>query len=204
MWSRESCLPILISKKWFLRDTTMPSLISQLESILFVANRPLSVKKLSEVVAASPKDVEVALHELFASYRDRNGGMTLTRVGSEYQFMTAGENAEAVGNFIREEFTGELSRPSLEALTIIAYRGPVTKAEIEQIRGVNCSLILRNLMIRGLIEAAEDKALLLTRYRITHEFLRYLGLREASELPDYARLSADHRIEQALAAAKPA
>lgn len=178
----------------------MSALTSKLESILFVTNRPLSAKKLADVLGVSPKDVEAALDELFRDYHARGGGITLTRVGKEYQFMTAGENAKAVNEFVREEFTGELTRPSLETLTIIAYRGPITKPELEQIRGVNCSLILRNLMIRGLIESAEDKKILATRYWITHDFLRYLGIREASELPNFAKLTADMRIDDVLVA----
>lgn len=176
----------------------MSALSSKLESILFVANRPLSAKKLADVVGLPATDVEAALDELFRDYHAHGGGITLTRVGKEYQLMTAGENAKAVNEFVREEFTGELTRPSLETLTIIAYRGPVSKPELEQIRGVNCSLILRNLMIRGLIESEEDRTLMMTRYRITHDFLRYLGIREAAELPNFEKLHADRRIEEVL------
>jgi len=70
---------------------------------------------------------------------------------------TAKESSEIVEKFLKEELTGEMTRPQLETLTIIAYRGPMTKMEIEQIRGVNCSLILRNLLMRGLVEAKLDK-----------------------------------------------
>ena len=98
--------------------------------------------------------------------------------------------------YAKEEVSGELTKPSLETLTIVAYRGPVTKAELEQIRGVNCSLILRNLLIRGLIEGSFDKVKATTVYDVTHDFVRFLGLAEVEELPDYAKL---HNHETLLA-----
>ena len=176
----------------------MSDLASKIESVLFVSTRPLSVKRLAEVLDSDSKKVETALDDLGKRYKERGGGMMLVRAGKEYQMMSSGENAKIVQEFIREEFTGELTRPSLETLTIIAYRGPVTKPEIEQIRGVNCSLILRNLMIRGLVEAEEDKKLLATRYRISMDFMRYLNIRDISELPDYERLRSDKHLQELL------
>ena len=93
---------------------------------------------------------------------------------------------------------GELTRPSIETLTIIAYRGPITKPEIEQIRGVNCSLILRNLLMRGLVEESESVERLQPVYAISADFLRHLGLHAISDLPDYATLHGDEKISQLL------
>lgn len=176
----------------------MSDLVSKIESILFVSTRPLAAKRLAEILDSDQKKVETVLDDLHQRYKERGGGITLVRAGKEYQLMSSGENAKVVGEFIREEFTGELTRPSLETLTIIAYRGPVTKPEIEQIRGVNCSLILRNLMIRGLVESEEDRKLLITRYRISMDFMRYLGMRDVSELPDYERLRSDEHLQELL------
>jgi segregation and condensation protein B len=86
----------------------------------------------------------------------------------------------------------------LETLTIIAYRGPVSRAEIEQIRGVNCAIILRNLLMRGLVENQEDKKKMQTVYNITFDFLQFLGLKEQSELPDYAKLNSSESLEKIL------
>jgi segregation and condensation protein B len=85
-----------------------------------------------------------------------------------------------------------LTQPSIETLTIIAYRGPISKAEIEKIRGVNCSLILRNLMIRGLVDFDIDKNNGQELYNVTVDFLQYLGLNTVEDLPDYMRL---HQLE---------
>ena len=92
--------------------------------------------------------------------------------------------------------SGELTPPSVETLTIIAYRVPITKPAIEQIRGVNCSLILRNLLIRGLIEEHEDKQRLQNTYTISFEFLRHLGVDRVEDLPQYIELHADEIVQQ--------
>lgn len=180
---------------------------SEIESLLFVSSRPLSVKRLAEATGHSKDEVKSALAELAADYDARDAsGMILMRDGDEVQFATAPENAEMVKAFLKDESFGELTRPALETLTIIGYRGPLTKAELEQIRGVNCSLILRNLMIRGLVETEGGKAddpTAPAAYRVTFDFLRYLGIRQASDLPDYESLRSDENLQKLLDA-KPA
>lgn len=180
------------------------SLRSLLESLLFVSSRPLTRARLSELADTSVKEVDSALQELSERYREQGAGVQLTESGGHWQFTTVGENAKIVQEFLRDEMTGELTRPSLETLTIIAYRGPVIKPEIEQIRGVNCSLILRNLLIRGLIEAEEDKKTKTTAYRVTLDFLRFLGVRRVEELPDYEKLRADKSLTDLLLQARVA
>ena len=161
----------------------MTKLERHVESILFVAGRPLSLAKLAEVVDAKKADVAAAVDALAADYAKREAGIRVLRTGESVQLMTAPEVANMVAAFVKDETTGELTRPALETLTIIAYRGPVTKPEIEQIRGINCSLILRNLLMRGLVEATEDKRLMQTTYRVSMEFLRHLGVGSTQELP---------------------
>lgn len=173
----------------------MATVSQQLESILFISPRPLGVKKLAGLVGADVAAVEAALTELANHYQGR--GVELKRIGSEVQLATSGECRAVVDEFVKEEFTGELTRPSLETLTIIAYRGPVGKPELELIRGVNCSLILRNLLMRGLIEEVSD-AKLGTRYQVSFQFLRYLGVNTPSELPNYAALNSDENLQKLL------
>jgi segregation and condensation protein B len=93
-----------------------------------------------------------------------------------------------------------LSQPSLEALTIIAYRGPIAKLELERIRGVNCSLILRHLLLRGLVEEKLDKTKNENFYTVTHDFIRFLGLGSVTELPDYEKLNQAEAINSVLEA----
>lgn len=167
-----------------------------IESLLFVSTRPQSAKKLSELAGVEVREAEEALESLVAAYSGRDGGVVLVKTGNDYQLMTSPDSAVTVQQYLRDEMTGELSRPSLETLTIIAYRGPVTKAEIEQIRGVNCTLILRNLLMRGLVESEEDKKLLITRYRVSMDFLRFLGVSMIEDLPDFAALNADRTLTE--------
>jgi len=173
-------------------------LSAKLESLLFVASRPLSYKKLADLAGASWDDVKAAVEELKQSYNTEDRGIQLAVQGSSIQFVTSPLAAKLVADFLKAERSGELTKPALETLTIIAYRGPIAKSEIDLIRGVNCSLILRNLMIRGLISSHEDKDKMATMYEISFDFLRHLGLRDISELPDYQTLNSDTRLEEYL------
>lgn len=174
------------------------SLASEIESLLFVATRPLTIKKIADLMDKDEKEIEEALQELTTKYGEKNQGIKLMHHGSKFELVSSPTNAKVVREFLKDELTGELTRPSLEALSIIAYRGPVTKGELETIRGVNCSLILRNLLIRGLIEAEENKKDGLTYYQITFDFLRYLGISEVKELPDFEALNRDKNLEDLL------
>lgn len=175
------------------------SLISSVESILFVSSKPLTARKLADLVRADPHDVGEALEALQTAYKERAGGVFLVQNGHEYQFVTAPENAALVQEYLKEETAGELSRPSLETLTIIAYRGPLTKPEIEQIRGVNCTMILRNLLMRGLVLTEDGGGLLGQRYRVTLDFMRFLGVQRIEDLPDYAALRNNTVVADVLA-----
>ncbi len=170
---------------------------SKIESLLFAAGRPFSSSKIAALAGVKTAEAERILAELQKEYAERMGGMRIIQSGHDWQIGSAPENSEAVGAFLQEEFSGELTRPQLETLTIIAYRGPISKQELEQIRGVNCGLILRNLAMRGLIESEEDKAAKLARYRVTLEFLRFMGLTRVEDLPDYERLHTHEVLVQA-------
>ncbi|MBI4414703.1 MAG: SMC-Scp complex subunit ScpB [Candidatus Kerfeldbacteria bacterium] len=171
--------------------TTTKALV---ESILFVSNHSLTAKKLAELTGRSADDVQASLSELMDDYAKTREGVQIQRIGQSYQMSTTSATSAVVQKFLGEEEKKELTKPSLEALTIIAYRGPVSKAELELIRGVNCSLILRNLLIRGLIEEVPDPVAMITRYQVTFDFLHYLGLRETRELPDFEKLNANENL----------
>lgn len=164
------------------------SLKSQLESLLFVSLKPLAVKELASLLKSKSGEIEEALKSLGSDYQNNERGLTLIKNNNQYQIATAGASAALIQEFLKDETSGELSQPSLEALTIIAYRGPLAKLEIEKIRGVNCSLIIRNLLLRGLIEEKFDKITNENYYTVTHDFIRFLGLREVAALPDYDKL----------------
>jgi segregation and condensation protein B len=173
-----------------------PTLDAKLEAVLFAGARPFSVKRLAELCEAAPKEVEEALKHL---EEDLEGSaVMIQRAGNDVQFVTRPEHAELVKQVVRDEVMGELTRPSLEALTILAYRGPLTRPEIEQIRGVHSSIILRNLMIRGLVEEKDDVRLGQPTYAVTFDFIRHLGLRSVEDLPDYESLRGHENVVDVL------
>ncbi|HRY36529.1 MAG TPA: SMC-Scp complex subunit ScpB [Candidatus Magasanikbacteria bacterium] len=174
------------------------SLISQIESILFVAGKPLNTKKISKVLSCDEQEVQTALENLINKYNVPESGVVIISNNGDYQMASSSENKEAAEKFVKAEIGGELTRPQLETLTVISYRGPLTKPEIEQIRGVNCSLILRNLLMRGLVKEHEDPTGLLPKYEVTIEYLRHLGLNDIRELPDYESLHNHEYILKAL------
>ncbi len=165
------------------------SLKSQIESLLFISIKPMGAKEISGFIKAKPEELEAALGELEADYLSAERGLALVKNNDRYQLTTAADNSELVKKFLQDETSGELSQPSLEALTIIAYRGPISKLELDRIRGVNCSLIVRNLLLRGLIEEKMLKNTNDYHYTVTHEFIRWLGLNGVNSLPEYESLN---------------
>lgn len=165
------------------------SIKGKLESLLFAAIKPLTLNELKEAISESKEDVRQALEELTLDYKERQSGLTLINNNNRYQLTTASENSALVKDFLKSEVSGDLSQPSLEALTIIAYRGPISKLDLERIRGVNCSLIIRNLLLRGLIEEKFDKTKEESYYTVTLDFIKYLGITNVKELPDFEKLS---------------
>lgn len=126
----------------------MTSMYSRIESILFVASKPLTAKKIAKVLNISEESVLKELQDIRLKYNQPNSGIILLQNNNDWQMVSNPDNREAAENFLKAEVSGDLTRPQLETLTVISYCGPITKPELEQIRGVNCSLILRNLMLR--------------------------------------------------------
>lgn len=172
------------------------SLTRNLESLLLVATRPLSLKKLADQTGVTAGDIAKAIGELKQKYNHDDSGIQILAHGSTVQFVTSPMASKLVTEYLKEEQAGELTRPALETLTIVAYRGPISKIQLDTIRGVNCSLILRNLMIKGLIEAKTAKDRFQTTYTVTSDFVRFLGLTDITQLPDYEQLHVDERLEQ--------
>ena len=173
------------------------SLKAQIESLLFISSKPLTVSDLTKFLKTDKKELEKVLLDLQSDYHESESGLQLISNNNKYQLTTSSANSDLVRDFLQQEISSELSQPSLETLTIIAYRGPVSKIDLERIRGVNCSLILRNLLMRGLIEEqkshSEQKI-----YNVTLDFLRYLGVEDLKQLPNYDQLNKDQTISDYL------
>lgn len=162
------------------------TLLQQVEAILFVADRPVGVSELARVVGAPPDAVEDAIALL--EERCHGRGIALQRHGEGLQFVSHPDSSHAVQRFLGMEMSAKLSAAMLETLAIVAYRQPVTRAQVEEIRGVNPDHALGGLLTRGLIEevgrlAAVGRPAL---FGTTFEFLRAFGLRSLDDLPPVA------------------
>jgi segregation and condensation protein B len=165
----------------------MNELTSQIHSLLFVSNKPLSAKQLAKLTGADIEQVLLAVREL-AEF-SQNAGVVLLDTGSEFQLATNSNNSEIVKNFLNQDLKEALTDATTEVLAIIAYRQPISKAEIESIRGVNSQYSLRSLLMRGLIEKVsnpDDSRSSL--YQITTEFLQQLGISSTAKLPSFEEL----------------
>lgn len=166
-----------------------PELTATLEAILFVATAPMSVRELVAATDAPEEDVLAALDSLKRQLAGR--GIRLSQSGRTYQLITLPSLAPIIERYLGEQVRTELSRPALETLAIIVYRQPVTKLQIEEIRGIASDQTLKNLLQRDLIiEAGHDnqpgKAIL---YRPSHRLLHHLGIANFDELPSLEHLS---------------
>lgn len=153
------------------------------ESILFAAGEPVKLSDLSALVGLPRAGVKELLAGIRESYEDR--GIRLVVDGQEAQLVTAPETEAVVGRFLKQELRGRLSKGALETLAIISYRGPVTRPEVESIRGVQSSAPLRTLAIRGLIgevgrKQEPGRPIL---YDTTIGLLKHLGVGGKDELP---------------------
>lgn len=167
----------------------MPKLKSILESLLFAHGEPLSLAKISKTLCADEDDTRSALQELAAEYTQKERGLILLEKDGEYQLGSKPEHAAYIDKLVKSEMSEELSKAAAETLAIIAYKGPISRAEIEHIRGVNSSFTLRNLLLRGLAERIENpKDARSYLYRISFDFLKHLGLAKIEDLPQYKEL----------------
>ncbi|MCX6701687.1 MAG: SMC-Scp complex subunit ScpB [Candidatus Zambryskibacteria bacterium] len=159
-------------------------LISKIEAILFYLAEPVEIDFLAKTLDISKEETLQALGELSQTLNSR--GVRLVFHNDEVVITTAPEYSEVIEKIIKEERERDLGRAGIETLSIIAYRSPISKKEIEYIRGVNSQYALRNLLLRGLIERKNSETdMRVISYNITGDTLRYLGLSDISELPEY-------------------
>lgn len=159
------------------------SLEALVESLLFVADEPVPVSHLASALEVNPREVEAALTMLTETYTPR--GLRLQRSKDKVQLTTAPAAAEKVQRFLGLAASAPLTRAALETLAIIAYQQPVTRPQIEAVRGVNSDSVLKNLLSKGLIEETgrsegPGRPVL---YATTPEFLQHFGLTAVTELP---------------------
>jgi len=181
------------------RHMEIEKIKSAVESLLFISGEPMKITKLAKIIEVSKGDVENALMLLTGDYVTQNRGIAIIRKEDEVQMATSPDNALFVDKVVKSDLQESLSNASLEVLSIIAYRGPISRVEMESIRGVNCTYTLRNLMMRGLIERIDNpKDLRGYIYKISFEFLKKLGIDRVDKLPNFEELSKDSRIESVI------
>lgn len=159
-------------------------LSQKIESYLFYTGEPISAKKLANVFGVSEEEIHDAVATLEQSLEDH--GIILMKNGDEIMLATHSDMHEIIQDIKKQELSDPLSKAALETLTIILYKEGATKPEIDFIRGVNSGFMLRNLLVRGLVEKIhnpDDKRI--SKYRATFDTLRYLGISDISELPNF-------------------
>ena len=171
-------------------------IIAKIEGLLFVSSGLVSINQLAKAVEASDSDVEKALIDLEDHYKSADHGLRLMRVKTRVQLTTAPEISKTVENFLDLDATTTLSQAALETLAIIAYKQPVTRPEVDSIRGVNSDAVMRTLLSKGLVEelGRADTPGRPIFYGTSPEFLQYFGLESLEMLPfiDFDALEENH------------
>jgi segregation and condensation protein B len=168
---------------------------SIIESLLIVSAEPLSVEEIKKTVEdeweISSKEILDLLQALKGEYQSQSRGYHIVEIAEKFQLCTDPQNAEWVKNFLQVKHADSLSKPALETLAIIAYRQPITKIEIEGIRGVNVDGMIKKLLEKNLIRTRGKKEVLghPFLYVTTEKFLEYFGLRSLEDLPQREELT---------------
>ncbi|MEM7103534.1 MAG: SMC-Scp complex subunit ScpB [Bacteroidota bacterium] len=183
----------------------MKLLDRHIEALIFAAEQPVSFKEIRNCLDElfqkkyKKKDIEASLAALFEKYKSEEHAFEIREIAEGYQFLTKGEYHDIIGIQIRQKTKKRLTRAALETLSIIAYKQPVTKTDIEHIRGVNCDYSINKLLEKELIHIAgrsesPGRPLL---YTTSAKFMDYFGLRSIKDLPKLKDLSsAENEVGQ--------
>ena len=169
----------------------MSNIKSKIESLLFVSGEEISLKAIKKALGeAGDDEIWEAVNALAEDYKDR--GVRVIQKDDKMQMVSAPENAPVIETLVKSHLAGELSQVSLEALACVAYHEPISKIEIDELRGVNSVFSLRSLSMRGLIEesaSSENSDSKTKYYKTTLDFLKKLGIEKVSDLPRYDEFS---------------
>jgi segregation and condensation protein B len=158
---------------------------SVLEALLFLSGEPITLSAIKDVIGIPEPEIKKLMDELVIQYREWNGGFFIAEIANGYQMVTNPGYSEWIIKFRSTQLSSKLSMPALETLSIIAYKQPLIKAEVEQLRGVNSDSAIKTLIEKRLIKVIGRKEgpgrpFL---YGTTKEFLQYFGLKDLTELP---------------------
>lgn len=162
--------------------------LAELEALLFIHGEPISFAKVESVLRLEKGECDALVSEMKKTLENDGRGLQVVVGDKKVQLATKPEFNVILENFVREELSEDLTPASLEALSIVTYLGPISRAKIEYLRGVNSLVILRSLMIRGLIERLPDpehpSGLL---YQPTFDLMKQLGLQGKEDLPEFEK-----------------
>lgn len=162
--------------------------IASIEAVLFIHGEPLPLKKMAEILTFKEEELGPLLDEFAKRLEETGRGLMLLRDPDKVQLVTKPQYHSILAQFVKEELSEDLTPAALETLGIIAYFGPISRNRIEYQRGVNSMFILRNLLLRGLIDRSPDpnhpNSYL---YRPSFELLKHLGLSRKEDLPEYEK-----------------
>lgn len=163
--------------------------LAALEALFFYYGEPLDAKKISKLLDLKESESEALIKELSEKIEaDEKSGLTLLKDNEFYQLATKPSVAWLGKKLVQEEFKEELTPAALETLSIIAYLGPAPRSTIDYVRGVNSSFILRNLLVRGLVERRVQAARKnVFEYNVSFDCLKHLGLDKIEDLPEYEK-----------------
>jgi segregation and condensation protein B len=171
----------------------LPGLRTCLEAVLLVVDEPVSDLLLAQVLERPRDEVAAELRALSAAYTAEGRGFDVREVAGGWRLYTREECAPVVERFLTDGQEVRLTQAALEALAVVAYRQPVSRARVSAVRGVNCDGVMRTLTLRGLVEEqATDPETGAILYRTTDYFLERLGLASLSELPELAPFLPDN------------
>ncbi len=171
----------------------MTNLSNQIEAILFWKSEPVSVKELLRMLSIETDKLDEAISELEKNLEGR--GIVLIKKDENICLATSPASSELIKKITKEEESAELGKASLETLSIVLYKSPIRRSDIDYIRGVNSSFILRNLLVRGLIDKKPDpKDSRTFIYSPSFELLAHLGVTEVGKLPDFEKVQAEIEV----------
>lgn len=178
-------------------DRKEKALKSALESMMFMWGDPLDVKVAAEVLGREVKDVEAAFEDLMAEYEDAGRGIRIRKIDRAYQMVTFVENGDYIRRLCAPSRKRRLSQSALEVLAIVAYKQPVTKGEIEAVRGIKCDTVVSGLLDKNLIvERGRSESIgRPILYGTSKKFLQYMNMESLKDLPPLEEFVEDRTLD---------
>ncbi|MBU1167717.1 SMC-Scp complex subunit ScpB [Patescibacteria group bacterium] len=189
-----------MNKKKEKEESAIPENFKEsLESVIFVAGKPIQFKKIMAIFGLEKRQIVEEAEALQAEYKEKNRGIHLLLTKDAVEMVTNPAFSKHTSQVASFELEEKLSDAALETMAIVAYRGPITRAEIELIRGVNSVYTLRNLSVRGLVlkKPNPDDARM-SIYEVSEKFLKHSGLMHETDLPNFSELSKKTTFEEYL------